>query len=194
VGNEDPDDNVTQGNVITKGACNSLIYSQSRLVAALGIKDLVVVETTDAVLVAHMNCTQDINTISDHLRQKGRPEHAFHQKVHRPWGNFESLNQGPGYQVKRLTVAPGAPLSLQIHHHRAEHWVVVKSTARVTRGDKTFLLGENQSTYIPLGTTHRLENPGSLTLEIIKVQSGDYIGEDDIVRFDDDYDRVDPTH
>lgn len=182
--------NVAQGDVFIKDTRNSLLYARSRLLAAIGVDDLIVVETKDAVLVAHKNCAQDIKSITDYLKNAKRPEHEFHPQVHRPWGNYESIDGGPRYQVKRLTVKPGASLSLQMHHHRAEHWIVVSGTARVTRGDETFLLSENESTYIPLGVTHRLENPGAITLEIIEVQSGSYLGEDDIVRFEDLYNRV----
>ncbi|MGH8550629.1 MAG: mannose-1-phosphate guanylyltransferase/mannose-6-phosphate isomerase [Methylococcales bacterium] len=182
--------NVTQGDVFAKDTRNSLLYAQTRLLATLGVEDLIVVETKDAVLVAHKNSAQDIKSVTDYLKNEKRPEHEFHQQVHRPWGNYESIDKGPRYQVKRLTVKPGASLSLQMHHHRAEHWIVVSGTARVTRGEETFLLSENQSTYIPLGVTHRLENPGTLTLEMIEVQSGSYLGEDDIVRFEDRYNRV----
>jgi len=186
----DRDGNVTHGDVFAKDTRNSLLYAQDRFLAALGVDDLVVVETSDAVLVAHKDKTQDIKAITEHLKNSGRLEHVFHAKVHRPWGNYESIDHGPRYQVKRLTLKPGATLSLQLHHHRAEHWIVVKGTARVTCEDKTSLLTENQSTFIPVGAKHRLENPGAIPLEIIEVQSGSYLGEDDIVRFDDKYFRV----
>jgi mannose-1-phosphate guanylyltransferase/mannose-6-phosphate isomerase len=153
------------------------------------VDHLVVVETPDAVLVAHKDAAQDVKRVTEYLDQQERGESEFHRCVHRPWGAFEGIDQGPRFQVKRLTVKPGATLSLQMHHHRAEHWVVVSGTARVTRDDETFLLSENQSTYIPVGSKHRLENPGSVPLEIIEVQSGSYLGEDDIVRFDDVYNR-----
>jgi mannose-1-phosphate guanylyltransferase/mannose-6-phosphate isomerase len=151
---------------------------------------VVVIETTDAVLVAHKDCAQDVKAITDYLRKSARSEHVHHTKVHRPWGDYESIDTGSRYQVKRLCIKPGASLSLQMHHHRAEHWVVVKGTARITRGDETFLLTENESTYIPLGVQHRLDNPGTIPLEIIEVQSGSYLGEDDIVRFEDRYNRI----
>ncbi|MCI0668367.1 MAG: mannose-1-phosphate guanylyltransferase/mannose-6-phosphate isomerase [Methylococcaceae bacterium] len=182
--------NFTQGDVFAKDTRNSLLYAQTRLLATLGVDELIVVETKDAVLVAHKNSAQDIKSVTDYLKHEERPEHEFHQRVHRPWGHYESIDKGPRYQVKRLTVKPGASLSLQMHHHRAEHWIVVSGTARVTRGEESFLLSENESTYIPLGVMHRLENPGTLTLEIIEVQSGSYLGEDDIVRFEDRYNRV----
>lgn len=185
----DEDGNVLKGDVFAKESKNSILISQNRFLAGIGIDDLVVVETADAVLVARKDKVQDVKFVTEHLAQAGRDEHIFHTKVHRPWGNYESIDQGQRYQVKRLTVNPGASLSLQMHHHRAEHWIVVSGTAKVTRGDKTFLLGENESTYIPLGVKHRLENTGAITLEIIEVQSGSYLGEDDIVRFEDIYNR-----
>jgi mannose-1-phosphate guanylyltransferase/mannose-6-phosphate isomerase len=166
------------------------LYSQGRFLAALGVEHLVVVETTDAVLVAHKDKAQEIKAVTEHLKRNARQEHIFHTKVHRPWGSFESIDRGTRYQVKRLNLSPGATLSLQLHHHRAEHWIVVKGTARVTRGEETFLITENESTYIPVGVKHRLENPGAIPLELIEVQSGSYLGEDDIVRFDDKYLRV----
>ncbi|MGX2040378.1 mannose-1-phosphate guanylyltransferase/mannose-6-phosphate isomerase [Methylocaldum sp. MU1018] len=182
--------NVLIGDVFLKDTRNSLLYSQSRFLAAVGIEDVVVIETTDAVLVAHKDRAQDVKAITEHLKKVNRSEHMLHAKVHRPWGDYESIDNGSRYQVKRLTIKPGATLSLQMHHHRAEHWIVVKGTARVTRGEETFLLTENESTYIPLGIRHRLENPGTIPLEIIEVQSGSYLGEDDIVRFEDRYHRL----
>ena len=143
-------------------------------------------------MVVHKDKAQDVKAITDHLKLSSRNEHIFHTKVHRPWGDFESIDQGERYQVKRLTVKPGATLSKQLHHHRAEHWTVVRGTAKVTRGDEVFILGENESTFIPLGIQHRLENPGVIPLEIIEVQSGSYLGEDDIIRFEDQYHRVEP--
>jgi mannose-1-phosphate guanylyltransferase/mannose-6-phosphate isomerase len=190
VRDQDNEGNVTIGDVFTKDTRNSLLYSQKRFLAAVGVSDLVVIETTDAVLVAHKDCAQDVKAITDYLKQTARSEHVYHAKVHRPWGDYESIDNGSRYQVKRLTIKPGATLSLQMHHHRAEHWIVVKGTARVTRGEESFLLTENESTYIPLGVTHRLENPGAIPLEIIEVQSGSYLGEDDIVRFEDKYHRI----
>ncbi len=187
---QDADGNVTHGDVFAKDTRNSLLYSQGRFLAALGVENLVVVETTDAVLVAHKDKTQDIKAVTEHLKNAARQEHIFHTKVHRPWGNYESIDHGTRYQVKRLNLKPGATLSLQLHHHRAEHWIVVKGTARVTRGEESFLITENESTYIPVGVRHRLENPGSIPLEIIEVQSGGYLGEDDIVRFEDKYYRL----
>lgn len=187
---QDSHGNVVIGDVFTKDTQNSLLYSQSRFLAAVGVSNVVVIETTDAVLVAHKDRAQDVKAITDFLKKSARSEHVFHTKVHRPWGDYESIDTGSRYQVKRLCIKPGATLSLQMHHHRAEHWVVVKGTARITRGDETFLLTENESTYIPLGVRHRLENPGAIPLEIIEVQSGSYLGEDDIVRFEDRYNRI----
>ena len=157
--------------------------------ALVGVDDLVVVETPDAVLVVSKEHAQDVKAVTQHLQRTQRRELRHHQRSHRPWGDFESIDQGDRYQVKRLTVKPGETLSLQMHHHRAEHWIVVTGTARVTRGDEVILVSENQSTYIPLGTRHRLENPGKVPLEMIEVQSGAYLGEDDIVRYDDTYGR-----
>jgi len=186
----DDSGNVAIGDVFLKDTRNSLLYSQNRFLAAVGIEDVVVIETTDAVLVAHKDRAQDVKSITEYLKKANRSEHVFHAKVHRPWGDYESIDNGSRYQVKRLTIKPGATLSLQMHHHRAEHWIVVKGTAQVTRGEDTFLLTENESTYIPLGIRHRLENPGTIPLEIIEVQSGSYLGEDDIVRFEDRYHRL----
>ena len=188
----DGNGNVSVGDVFIKDTINSLVYSQHRFLATVGVSDLIVIETTDAVLVVHKDKAQDVKAITDHLKLSSRNEHIFHTKVHRPWGDFESIDQGERYQVKRLTVKPGATLSRQLHHHRAEHWTVVRGTAKVTRGDEVFILGENESTFIPLGIQHRLENPGVIPLEIIEVQSGSYLGEDDIIRFEDQYHRVEP--
>jgi mannose-1-phosphate guanylyltransferase/mannose-6-phosphate isomerase len=187
---QDERGNVSVGDVFAKDTYNSLLYSQHRFVAAVGLQDVVIIETKDAVLVAHKDRAQDVKSITDYLKRTGRSEHLHHRKVHRPWGDYESVDEGSRYQVKRLTVRPGASLSLQMHHHRAEHWIVVRGTARVYRGEDSFLLTENESTYIPIGVTHRLENPGSIPLEIIEVQSGSYLGEDDIVRFEDRYNRL----
>ena len=181
--------NAVHGDVFAYRASGNLLFSQSRLVAAVGVEDLVVVETPDAVLVVHKEHAQDVKKVTEYLEEARRGESEFHRCVHRPWGCFEGVDQGDRFQVKRLTVKPGATLSMQMHHHRAEHWVVVSGTARVTRGDDVFLLTENESTYIPVGTRHRLENPGTVPLEIIEVQSGSYLGEDDIVRFEDIYNR-----
>jgi mannose-1-phosphate guanylyltransferase/mannose-6-phosphate isomerase len=186
---EDTHGNVTHGDVICEDTQGSYLYAESRLVAAVGLRDHVVVETKDAVLVAPKERVQDVRKLVLRLKELGRYEHSLHREVFRPWGSYDSLESGPRFQVKRLKVKPGATLSLQMHHHRAEHWVVVAGTARVTRGEEEFLLEENQSTYIPIGVKHRIENPGMIPLEIIEVQSGSYLGEDDIVRFEDRYGR-----
>lgn len=181
--------NVTRGDVLAHATRNSLLIAEHRLVAGVGLVDMVVVETADAVMVAPKSQAQDVKRIVDQLKAQNRSERLTHRRVYRPWGSYESIDAGDRFQVKRIVVKPGAALSLQMHHHRAEHWVVVCGTARVTCGDKVFLLTENQSTYIPIGERHRLENPGTLPLEIIEVQSGGYLGEDDIVRYDDVYGR-----
>jgi len=185
----DSNGNVAIGDVLVEDSTNCYLYSESRLVAAVGLEDHVVVETKDAVLVAPKNRVQDVKSLVGKLKELGRYEHSLHREVFRPWGSYDSLENGHRFQVKRLTVKPGAQLSLQMHHHRAEHWVVVSGTARITRGDETFILEENQSTYIPIGVKHRIENPGRIPLHIIEVQSGSYLGEDDIVRFEDQYGR-----
>ena len=185
----DDDGNVIQGDVYTHRMKNSLVMGQHRLVAAIGLENVIVVETADAVLVAHSDHVEEVKELATQLKQDERYEQENHRKVHRPWGWYETVDSGPGFQVKRLTVNPGAALSLQIHHHRAEHWVVVRGTAKVTTGDEVSYLHENESTHVPIGEQHRLENPGSIPLEIIEIQSGSYLGEDDIVRFDDRYNR-----
>jgi mannose-1-phosphate guanylyltransferase/mannose-6-phosphate isomerase len=189
VAEQDGDGNAHHGDVIARGCRNTLAWGDSRLVALLGLQDVVVVDTADAVLVAHKDAVQDVKSIVSTLKAQGRPEPTLHRKVYRPWGSYDSIDMGERFQVKRITVKPGAQLSLQMHHHRAEHWIVVEGTGRITRGDETVILSENQSTYIPLGVTHRLENPGRVPLELIEVQSGSYLGEDDIVRFEDAYGR-----
>lgn len=181
--------NVSQGDVLLQDCENTLALSEGRLIACVGVSDLVVVETADAILVSHKDKTQNVKKIVDALKAQGRPESSIHRKVFRPWGWYDGVDAGERFQVKRIVVKPGGTLSLQMHHHRAEHWIVVSGTARVTCGEKIFLLSENQSTFIPLGTTHRLENPGRVALEMIEVQSGSYLGEDDIVRFEDVYGR-----
>jgi mannose-1-phosphate guanylyltransferase/mannose-6-phosphate isomerase len=191
VAEHDDDGNVMVGDVLVEGAENCYLYSSDRLIAAVGLTDSIVVETKDAVLVAPKDRSQDVKKLVDQLKAQGRDETALHREVYRPWGSYDSIDFGDRFQVKRITVKPGAKLSLQMHHHRAEHWIVVTGTARVTRGDDEFLLGENESTYIPMGTVHRLENPGKVPLHLIEVQSGTYLGEDDIVRFDDTYGRAD---
>jgi len=182
--------NVARGRLLLEGTSDTYAHSDGRLVACVGVTGIVVVETADAVLVAAKNRVQDVKAIVNRLNAAKNTEAKVHRKVERPWGCYDSIDHGERFQVKRIVVKPGARLSLQMHHHRAEHWIVVRGTARVTRGDEKFLLTENQSTYIPLGTLHRLENPGKTSLEIIEVQSGCYLGEDDIVRFDDQYGRV----
>jgi mannose-1-phosphate guanylyltransferase / mannose-6-phosphate isomerase len=186
---QDEHGNVVQGDVFAHDTRNALVIAQHRLVATVGLDDIIVVETPDAVLVAHKNQSQDVKEIVNRLKQQRRSEHLMHRRVYRPWGSYEGIDAGERFQVKRLIVNPGAAISLQLHHHRAEHWVVVKGAAKVTRGDDSVLLSENQSTYIPVGMKHRLENPGNIPLEIIEVQSGGYLGEDDIVRFEDRYNR-----
>jgi mannose-1-phosphate guanylyltransferase/mannose-6-phosphate isomerase len=181
--------NASVGDAIVSDSRNTLVHATSRLVSVVGLHDVIVVETPDAVLVADRERSQDVKHIVAQLGREQRGEHALHRKVHRPWGWYDSIDNGPRHQVKRIMVKPGASLSLQMHHHRAEHWIVVSGTAEVTNGDKVILLTENQSTYIPLGQTHRLSNPGKVPLEIIEVQSGSYLGEDDIVRFQDTYGR-----
>ena len=186
---KDDQGNVAQGDVMLHDCRDTLALSDGRLVACVGVSNLVVVETPDAILVAHKDRTQDVKKIVDGLKQRGRPEGHIHRKVFRPWGWYDSVDAGARFQVKRIVVKPGGTLSLQMHHHRAEHWIVVSGTAKVTRGEETFLVSENESTFIPLGTTHRLENPGRVPLAMIEVQSGSYLGEDDIVRFEDVYGR-----
>ncbi len=181
--------NASVGDALLHDSRNTLIHATSRLVAVIGLDDVVVVETPDAVLVTRRERSQDVKQIVNRLERDGRTEHTWHRKVHRPWGWYDSIDAGGRFQVKRIMVKPGGTLSLQMHHHRAEHWIVVRGTAEVTCGDQKTLLSENQSTYIPLGETHRLANPGKVDLEIIEVQSGSYLGEDDIVRFEDTYGR-----
>jgi mannose-1-phosphate guanylyltransferase / mannose-6-phosphate isomerase len=185
----DSNGNVTRGDVMLENTRDSFVYSESRLVAAVGVRDHVIVETKDAVLVVPRSAAQGVKALVARLKAEGRYEHALHREVFRPWGSYDSLDAGERFQVKRLVVRPGGVLSLQMHHHRAEHWVVVSGTAKITRGEETFLLEENQSTYIPIGVRHRIENPGRIALHIIEVQSGGYLGEDDIVRFEDQYGR-----
>jgi mannose-1-phosphate guanylyltransferase / mannose-6-phosphate isomerase len=185
--------NVARGDVISEDSSGCYLYSESRLVAVVGLQDHVVIETKDAVLVAPKDRVQDVKKLVFRLKEQGRYEHSLHREVFRPWGSYDSIENGPRFQVKRLKVKPGATLSLQMHHHRAEHWIVVSGTARITRGDETFLLEENQSTYIPIGVRHRIENPGKIPVHIIEVQSGSYLGEDDIVRFEDRYGRQGTT-
>ncbi len=187
---KDEDGNAHLGDVLVTESHNTLVHAASRLVGLVGVQNLIVVETPDAVLVADRSRSQDVKHIVSALQQQKREEHTLHRKVHRPWGWYDSIDEGGRFKVKRIQVRPGASLSLQKHHHRAEHWIVVKGTAEITCGDKKLLLTENQSTYIPLGEVHRLANPGSIPLEIIEVQSGSYLGEDDIVRLEDTYGRT----
>jgi mannose-1-phosphate guanylyltransferase / mannose-6-phosphate isomerase len=189
VGQQDSNGNVAQGDTYLVNSHNTLVHAGSRMVGVVGVSDLVIIETADAVLVADRAQSQDVKKVVAFLEQQKRGEHTLHRKVHRPWGWYDSIDEAERFKVKRIMVKPGASLSLQKHHHRAEHWIVVKGTAEVTCGDKTIMLTENQSTYIPLGEVHRLANPGSIPLEVIEVQSGSYLGEDDIVRFEDNYGR-----
>lgn len=187
---KDEQGNVFKGDVLDQQSRNTYVHADSRLVATIGVEDLVIVETKDAVLVSHKDYVQDVKKIVEQLKSDSRNEHINHREVYRPWGVYDSIDNGHRYQVKRITVKPGAKLSVQMHHHRAEHWIVVSGTAKVTNGEKTYLVTENQSTYIPIGQVHALENPGVIPLELIEVQSGSYLGEDDIVRFEDKYGRA----
>jgi mannose-1-phosphate guanylyltransferase/mannose-6-phosphate isomerase len=190
IGDQDAAGNVSSGDVLSHNTSNSYIRAEHRLVATVGLDNIVVVETNDAVLVAAKDQVQDVKKIVELLKAQGRSEVSQHRHVYRPWGVFDSIDNGERYQVKRITVKPGAKLSVQMHHHRAEHWIVVSGIAKVTNGDKELMLTENQSTYIPVGVVHALENPGVIPLELIEVQSGSYLGEDDIVRFEDRYGRA----
>lgn len=189
-GEKSADGNVIKGDVLSENTTGSYVHATHRLVTTVGIENMIVVETKDAVLVAHKDHVQDVKKIVDQLKSSKRHEQVNHREVYRPWGVYDSIDNGERYQVKRITVKPGEKLSVQMHHHRAEHWIVVSGTASVTNGDKTYLVTENQSTYIPIGQIHALENPGMIPLELIEVQSGSYLGEDDIVRFEDIYGRV----
>ncbi|CAA0118106.1 mannose-1-phosphate guanylyltransferase/mannose-6-phosphate isomerase [Zhongshania aliphaticivorans] len=190
IGDQDASGNVSSGDVLSHNTSNSYIRAEHRLVATVGLDNVVVVETNDAVLVAAKDQVQDVKKIVESLKAQDRSEVSQHRHVYRPWGVYDSIDNGERYQVKRITVKPGAKLSVQMHHHRAEHWIVVSGIAKVTNGDKELMLTENQSTYIPVGVVHALENPGKIPLELIEVQSGSYLGEDDIVRFEDRYGRV----
>ncbi|MFK8016116.1 MAG: mannose-1-phosphate guanylyltransferase/mannose-6-phosphate isomerase [Gammaproteobacteria bacterium] len=189
----DDNDNVTVGDVVLESSKGCYVHATSRMVTAVGLDEHVVVETADAVMVAPKSRSQDVKALVERLREQGRGESQLHREVFRPWGSYDSIDMGERFQVKRLVVKPGAILSLQKHHHRAEHWIVVTGTAEITRDEEVFLLTENQSTYIPLGAVHRIANPGKVPLEIIEVQSGSYLGEDDIVRFEDTYGRAGRT-
>ena len=189
VSDKDEAGNATSGDVLLHGTANSLVKADDKLVAVVGLDDVVVVSTKDATLVAHKDHVQDAKIIASKLKAEGRPEWEVHREVYRPWGKYDSVDHGDRYQVKRITVKPGERLSIQMHHHRAEHWVVVSGTGRVGKDDQEMILAENQSVYIPVGCKHWLENPGKIPLELIEVQSGAYLGEDDIVRFSDVYGR-----
>lgn len=190
VSDKDRNGNTCTGDVIAHDTERTLVRADSRLVATVGVKDLVIIETKDALLVAHKDRVQNVKKVVERIKGDGRHEHMNHREIYRPWGVYDSIDNGNRYQVKRITVKPGAKLSVQMHHHRAEHWIVVSGTAKVTNGEKTYLVTENQSTYIPIGQIHSLENPGVIDLELIEVQSGSYLGEDDIVRFKDLYGRT----
>jgi len=190
VSQKDTDGNTTHGDVMLHNSSNSYIRTDGKLVAAIGVDDLVIVSTKDALMVAHKNSVQAAKIIAQQLKAESRSEWELHREVYRPWGKYDSIDHGERYQVKRITVKPGAKLSVQMHHHRAEHWIVVSGTAKVTNGTETFLLAENESTYIPVGAVHALENPGKVDLELIEVQTGSYLGEDDIVRLEDRYGRL----
>ena len=189
ISDKDSNGNASQGDVLLHNSSDCYVSADENLVAAVGLKDLIIVDTKDALMVVHKDSVQDAKIIAQQLKKESRSEWNLHREVHRPWGKYDSIDQGERYQVKRITVKPGAKLSVQMHHHRAEHWVVVSGSAKVTNGEKTFLLSENESTYIPIGVIHALENPGKVDLELIEVQSGSYLGEDDIVRFGDRYGR-----
>jgi mannose-1-phosphate guanylyltransferase/mannose-6-phosphate isomerase len=186
---QDGDGNAVHGDVWLEDSHGCYVHAEERMVAAIGLRDHIVVETADAVLVAPCDRAQEVKTVVERLKAAGRTETFSHRRVYRPWGSYEGISRAERFQVKRIVVEPGARLSLQMHHHRAEHWVVVRGTARVTCGDQELLLSEDQSSYIPVGVVHRLENPGVIPLELIEVQTGSYLGEDDIVRFDDRYGR-----
>ncbi|AJQ95294.1 mannose-1-phosphate guanylyltransferase/mannose-6-phosphate isomerase [Gynuella sunshinyii] len=190
INEKDDAGNVFHGDVVNLDSHNCLVQGEDRLVATLGLDDIVIVDTKDALLVAAKNRVQEVKDVVAKIKAEGRSHYHSHREVYRPWGKYDSIDSGARYQVKRITVKPGCKLSVQMHHHRAEHWIVVSGTAKVTNGDKTFLVTENQSTYIPVGEVHALENPGSIPLELIEVQSGSYLGEDDIVRFEDRYGRT----
>jgi mannose-1-phosphate guanylyltransferase/mannose-6-phosphate isomerase len=189
VGNKDEQGNVTSGDILLKDTTNSLVHASTRLVSTVSLDNVVVIETADAVLVADRSKSQDVKFIVNQLEAQQREEKNLHRKVARPWGWYDTVDEGERFKVKRIQIKPGASISLQMHHHRAEHWIVVKGTAEITNGGEVVTLTENQSTYIPKGQVHRLANPGNTPLEIIEVQSGSYLGEDDIVRLEDSYGR-----
>ena len=189
IADKDPQGNASRGDVMLESTSNAYVHAEHRMVSVVGLDNVIVVETADAVMVAAKDKAQDVKLLVDRIKQSDRTEATNHRKVYRPWGAYDSIDNGPRYQVKRITVAPGQKLSVQMHHHRAEHWIIVTGTAKVSIGEKEILLTENQSTYIPVGVIHALENPGKIPLEMIEVQSGGYLGEDDIVRFEDRYGR-----
>lgn len=193
IADKDPQGNASRGDVMLESTSNAYVHAEHRMVSVVGLDNVIVVETADAVMVAAKDKAQDVKLLVDRIKQSARTEATNHRKVYRPWGAYDSIDNGPRYQVKRITVAPGQKLSVQMHHHRAEHWIVVTGTAKVSIGDKEVLLTENQSTHIPVGAIHALENPGKIPLEMIEVQSGAYLGEDDIVRFEDRYGRANNT-
>jgi mannose-1-phosphate guanylyltransferase len=190
VSEKDNNGNAFNGDIMCIDTKNSFVYAQDKLVVTVGIEDIAVVETKDAILVSKLTEVQKVKKIVEQLKSEERSEFKYHREVYRPWGTYDAIDNGERFQVKRITVKPGAKLSVQMHHHRAEHWIIVTGTAKVTNGDKDILLTENQSTYIPVGVIHALENPGKVPLELIEVQSGSYLGEDDIVRFEDKYGRL----
>lgn len=190
VSEKDINGNAFKGDMINVDSKNMLVHATDKLVATVGLEDIAIVETKDAILVSKLSEVQKVKKVVEQLKAEGRSEFKNHRQVYRPWGAYDSIDHGDRFQVKRITVKPGAKLSVQMHHHRAEHWIVVSGTAKVTNGDKEILLTENQSTYIPVGVVHALENPGKVPLELIEVQSGSYLGEDDIVRLSDVYGRV----
>jgi len=187
---KDAEDNAAQGDVMLQDCVGCLVHGTSRLVAAVGLHNIVIIETADALLIMDADHAQDTKKLVEKLTKTKRSEATQHRQIFRPWGSYDSIENGKRFQVKRITVKQGAKLSLQMHHHRAEHWVVVSGTAKITNGEKEYLLTENQSTYIPLGVVHSLENPGKIPLELIEIQSGGYLGEDDIVRLQDRYGRA----
>jgi mannose-1-phosphate guanylyltransferase len=194
VATKDSAGNVFKGDIKALDTKNSLVISDDKLIATVGVEDLVIVNTKDAVLVAHKDKAEEVKSIVNQLKAQGRSEAVIHREVYRPWGKYDAIDNGERFEVKHISVAPGAKLSVQMHHHRAEHWIVVSGTAKVTNGDKTYLVSENESTYIPIGQLHALETPGLIQLELIEVQSGSYLGEDDIVRFEDRYGRAEEKH
>ncbi|MCY1272904.1 Alginate biosynthesis protein AlgA [compost metagenome] len=187
---EDSNGNRCEGEVLTHSANNNYVHTPDRLAALIGVQNLIIVDTPDALLISHKEHCQEVKQIVAQLKKKGHKTHLLHRTVHRPWGTYTTLEEGERFKIKRIVVKPGASLSLQMHHHRSEHWTVVSGMAKVTNGAKSFLLNTNESTFIPAGHQHRLENPGVINLVLIEVQSGEYLGEDDIVRLEDRYGRM----